>query len=301
MIGPTACALGIALLATAVGAQSFEDVPEEEWLELFNGRDLEGWVVKLTGQDPGEDPLGTVRVEDGVMRIAYDRYERFEGDFGHIFYERPFSHYVLRLEYRFLGEQAVGGPDWAVRNSGAMLHSQSPESMGRDQDFPISIEAQFLGGAGEGERPTGNLCTPGSPARGRRLLRRFSDHLDRSPWLKFPPKCRPLKPHRLGRFPTVRVAVHSASARRRSGSGSSPPTWVEDERDDGRVRTRDEHSTVEEIATRGVVRSGVDGDAHRLHISGQNRRGFSADTREQVNRLELGLTGLEGGVRGAEE
>ena len=32
----------------------------------------------------------------------------------------------------------------------------------RDQDFPISLEAQLLGGNGEDERPTGNLCTPGT-------------------------------------------------------------------------------------------------------------------------------------------
>jgi len=55
-----------------------------------------------------------------------------------------------------------GGPGWALRNSGVMFHSQSPGSMLRDQDFPISLEAQFLGGNGVDERPTSNLCTPGT-------------------------------------------------------------------------------------------------------------------------------------------
>jgi hypothetical protein len=32
----------------------------------------------------------------------------------------------------------------------------------KDQDFPISLEGQFLGGLGEGPRPTANLCTPGT-------------------------------------------------------------------------------------------------------------------------------------------
>ncbi|MEZ4931112.1 MAG: DUF1080 domain-containing protein [Saprospiraceae bacterium] len=41
-----------------------------------------------------------------------------------------------------------------------MIHSQSAGSMLKDQDFPICIEAQFLGGDGTEERPTGNLCTP---------------------------------------------------------------------------------------------------------------------------------------------
>ncbi len=44
-----------------------------------------------------------------------------------------------------------------------MLHSQAPETMGLEQDFPISLEFQFLGGAGNGQkRPTGNVCSPGT-------------------------------------------------------------------------------------------------------------------------------------------
>ena len=31
-----------------------------------------------------------------------------------------------------------------------------------DQNFPVSIEAQLLGGNGRDERPTGNVCTPGT-------------------------------------------------------------------------------------------------------------------------------------------
>jgi hypothetical protein len=43
-----------------------------------------------------------------------------------------------------------------------MLHCQSPESMTKDQSFPVSIEGQLLGGGGTGERTTANLCTPGT-------------------------------------------------------------------------------------------------------------------------------------------
>jgi hypothetical protein len=43
-----------------------------------------------------------------------------------------------------------------------MVHSQSPESMGLDQDFPTSLEVQLLGGDGVHERPNGNVCTPGT-------------------------------------------------------------------------------------------------------------------------------------------
>ena len=135
---------------------------EQEWRSLFNGEDLTGWTVKITGYDLGEDPLRTFRVEDGLLTVGYERYDVFGQRFGHLFYDQPFSSYVLRIEYRFIGEQVEGGPDWAVKNSGVMFHSQSPQSMARDQDFPISLEAQFLGGNGLDERPTANLCTPGT-------------------------------------------------------------------------------------------------------------------------------------------
>jgi hypothetical protein len=135
----------------------------KEWIPLFNGKDLTGWIPKITGHAAGVNFGDTFRVEDGVLRVAYDRYDSFGGRFGHLFYERPFSHYVIAVEYRFTGEQTKGGPDWAFRNSGVMFHGQPAATMGKDQDFPISIEAQFLGGRGDGRaRSTANLCTPGT-------------------------------------------------------------------------------------------------------------------------------------------
>jgi hypothetical protein len=139
------------------------DAPAEDWISLFNGRNLDGWVAKIRGYPTGVNFGETFRVDDGLLTVAYDAYESFDSRFGHLFYQQPFSHYRLRVEYRFVGDQAADGPDWAFRNSGAMLHSQAPETMGEAQDFPISIEVQFLGGPGDGtERTTANLCTPGT-------------------------------------------------------------------------------------------------------------------------------------------
>ena len=135
---------------------------EEDWTPLFNGRDLDGWTPKIAGHPLGEDPFDTFRVQDGAIRVAYDKYEKFDNRFGHLFYKTPFSRYRLRIEYRFTGEQCPGGPGWALRNSGVMVHGQPPETMGKDQSFPVSIEVQFLGGNGKDPRPTGNLCTPGT-------------------------------------------------------------------------------------------------------------------------------------------
>jgi hypothetical protein len=137
--------------------------PSGEWQQLFNGRDLTGWTPKIRGHDAGVNFADTFRVEDGVLKVAYDNYDgSFDERFGHLFYEKPFFNYVLRVEYRFVGDQAGGGPNWAVRNSGVMLHGQMPESMTKDQDFPVSIEVQFLGGDGTRKRTTANLCTPGT-------------------------------------------------------------------------------------------------------------------------------------------
>ena len=139
-----------------------ENKSEENWIPLFNGKDLDDWVVKISGYELGDNFGNTFRVEDGMMKVAYDAYDKFDNRFGHIMYRLPFSSYRIRVEYRFVGEQAPEGPGWAYRNSGIMVHGQAPETMTKDQDFPISIEVQLLGGSGEGERSTANLCTPGT-------------------------------------------------------------------------------------------------------------------------------------------
>lgn len=152
---------GIALLGCA-GCDASARADESEWITLFNGKNLDGWTVKITGHDAGDNYKNTYRVEDGVIKVSYDAYDAFDGKFGNLFFHKPFAHYLLHVEYRFTGEQAPGGPGWAFRNSGLMIHSQSPESMGKDQDFPVSIEVQMLGGDGENPRTTANLCTPGT-------------------------------------------------------------------------------------------------------------------------------------------
>ncbi len=150
----------VLLCASQAAAQS--DSGREEWVQLFNGKDLSGWTVKINGYDLGDNFGNTFRVEDGMLKVSYDQYTDFGERFGHIFHQQKFSHYVVAVEYRFAGDQAPGGPAWARRNSGVMVHSQAPETMGRNQNFPISIEVQLLGGLGEGTRTTANLCTPGT-------------------------------------------------------------------------------------------------------------------------------------------
>jgi 3-keto-disaccharide hydrolase len=159
-----ALAAGIASVLSSSAGAAQDDSTREEWLQLFNGRDLTGWTAKITKHELGDNYANTFRVENGVLEVRYDGYESFDNQFGLLFYQTPYSYYRLIVEYRFVGEQAKGGPGpWALRNSGVMLHSQPPRTMTRDQNFPISIEAQFLGGLGDGKpRPTLSMCSPGT-------------------------------------------------------------------------------------------------------------------------------------------
>lgn len=135
---------------------------QEEWQPLFNGKDLKGWDIKIAGHKVNDNYKNTFIAEDNMIRVNYKEYDKFTTEYGHMYYNKPFSHYKIRLQYRFTGTQVPGGASWNVRNSGIMLHSQSAASLGLDQDFPISLEMQYLGGLNAGERTTGNLCTPGT-------------------------------------------------------------------------------------------------------------------------------------------
>jgi hypothetical protein len=135
---------------------------KENWESMFNGKDLTGWTPKIRYHAAGDNFGNTFRVEDKKIVVRYDAYDKFDERFGHLFYYKPYSYYRIRLNYRFVRDQAVEGPEWAIRNSGIMVHGQSAESMGKDQDFPVSIEVQLLGGNGKDARSTCNLCTPGT-------------------------------------------------------------------------------------------------------------------------------------------
>ncbi|MFA5735480.1 MAG: DUF1080 domain-containing protein, partial [Proteiniphilum sp.] len=135
---------------------------QKEWISLFNGEDLTGWTPKITGYEAGDNYGNTFRVEDGLLKVRYDQYDAFNNRFGHLFYKDELSHYKLRVEYRFVGEQCPGGEGWAYRNSGIMVHGQRPETMTLDQDFPTSVEVQLLGSDSLVERTNMNVCTPGT-------------------------------------------------------------------------------------------------------------------------------------------
>lgn len=152
----------ILVLALLVLSCQSRKSSSEPWIQLFNGENLDGWEVKFTGQPVGVNYKNTFRVEDGLLKVRYDQYDSLENVFGHIITNQSWSHYRIRAEYRLVGEQVPGSPEWAYRNNGIMIHSQSAESMRLNQDFPVSIEVQLLGGNGIDARSNLNVCTPGT-------------------------------------------------------------------------------------------------------------------------------------------
>jgi hypothetical protein len=157
---------GVFAAGQSAPARSAVSADQKDWIQLFNGKNLDGWTPKFAHHDLGVNLHDTFRVEDGLFKVRYDKWDKFTDEFGHIFYREPFSYYLLAAEYRFVGAQVAPiapGLDWAIRNNGLMLHSPDPKTMLKDQDFPISIEVQLLGGLSNGKpRTTANLCTPGT-------------------------------------------------------------------------------------------------------------------------------------------
>ena len=156
---------GMALLLFVAACSDKSSIPvaapEGKWVSLFNGKDLNDWTVKIAGHELNDNYQNTFRVEDGLLKVSYDGYDQFGRQFGSLFYNKRFSHYWIRAEYRFVGSQAAGAPSWAFKDSGIQFHSQSPASMRKDQEFPISVEFNLIGGRIM-KRTTGDVCRNGT-------------------------------------------------------------------------------------------------------------------------------------------
>ncbi len=152
----------IGLLYMLACQQPTAKTSEQEWQQLFNGKDLSGWDIKITGHDLNDNFNNNFQVKDGILKVDYSGFKKFDNAFGHLYYKQPFSYYIIRTEYRFTGQQLEGGPSYAYLNSGVMLHSQSAASVGKNQWFPVSLEMQLLASDDKQKRHNGNLCTPGT-------------------------------------------------------------------------------------------------------------------------------------------
>jgi hypothetical protein len=155
--------LAITLILISIGGKAQTTTDNGEWQALFNGKNIDGWIPKFYHHEVGDNYANTFRVVDGVIQVNYDDYEKFGERYGHLFYKEPFSSFHLKFEYRFTDQWMEDAPSYTYRNSGVMFHSQAPNTILKEQDWPISVEYQMLAEAKEGEsRPTGNMCSPGT-------------------------------------------------------------------------------------------------------------------------------------------
>jgi len=152
----------MSLLSLSCNNNKGKEISRQDWESLFNGKDLTGWDIKIKDHPLNENYKNTFRIEDSMIRVVYSDYEKFDNQFGHLYTHKPYSYYKLKLQYRFVGDHLADAPEWADRNSGVMLHSQSAQSVNLNQNFPVSLEFQFLCGNGKDTVSTGNVCTPGT-------------------------------------------------------------------------------------------------------------------------------------------
>src|ERR1044072_8271154 len=183
-------------LVTAFAANGAFGAEAADWHPLFNGKDLSGWSIKIAKRPLNDNYANTFRVENGMIKVSYDGYPKFENRFGHLFTNQPYSSYVLRLEYRIVGQALADAPHWAKLNSGVMIHSQSPLSMRVEQAFPVSMEFQFLASGATAGTQTANAVTPGTNLEMNGQL--LTDHIIGSKSQLFP----------LDEWVTAEVEVH---------------------------------------------------------------------------------------------
>lgn len=132
-----------------------------KWISLFNGKNLDNWKPKIVGYKLGENFGNTFRVEDGMLSIRYDKYDSFRNRFGSLYFDKKFTNYRLKVEYRFVGNTTVGAPTWGYKDGGIQYHCQPPNTVALNQSFPICLEYNLHGGNGKEDRPTGEICANG--------------------------------------------------------------------------------------------------------------------------------------------
>lgn len=132
-----------------------------KWVSLFNGKNLDGWSMKIAGYPLDSNYGNTFRVQNGILSTRYNQYDSFRNRFGALHFNKSFTNYRLRFEYRFVGNTTPGAPSWGFRDGGLQYHGQDPATIGFNQLFPVCLEYNLLGGDGTKERPTGEICASG--------------------------------------------------------------------------------------------------------------------------------------------
>ena len=110
-------------------------------VQLFNGRNLDGWYTFIKGKGKNNDPEKVFTVQNGMIRISGE-------EFGCITTNDEFENYKLIVEFKW-GDLTYSPRADKARDSGLLLHSVG-EDGASSQTWMYSIECQIIeGGTGD--------------------------------------------------------------------------------------------------------------------------------------------------------
>ena len=110
-------------------------------VQLFNGRNLDGWYTFIKGKGKNNDPDKVFTVQNGMIRISGE-------EFGCITTIDEFENYKLVVEFKW-GDLTYSPRADKARDSGLLLHSVG-EDGASSQTWMYSIECQIIeGGTGD--------------------------------------------------------------------------------------------------------------------------------------------------------
>ena len=107
------------------------------WIQLFNGRNLDGWYTFLSKSGQNNDPAGLIRVDNGMIHILGNPVAPGAAEAGYLATNQEFSDYRLRLEYKW-GMQRFPPRQEMKRDNGLLFHLVGP-----DRVWPTCMEFQI--------------------------------------------------------------------------------------------------------------------------------------------------------------
>jgi len=132
---------GILLLILILSPFLYLESSAQESVNLFNGKNLDGWYTFIKGKGKNIDPKKVFTVQDGMIRISGEEY-------GCITTNKEFENYKLIVEFKW-GEKTFEPRIDKARDGGILLHSQG-EDGSYSGTWMNSIECQLIeGGSGD--------------------------------------------------------------------------------------------------------------------------------------------------------
>ena len=111
--------------------------PDEPWVPLFNGRNLDGWYTFLQKHGKNSDPDHVITIEDGSIHLYKNAVDASHVVMGYIGTDKEFSNYHLRLQYRW-GTKKFEPRFKMKRDAGLYYHI-----LGDDKVWPRAVQFQI--------------------------------------------------------------------------------------------------------------------------------------------------------------